>query len=181
MIDIKKLLTDNGIEESVATSCAEAIKQEIPKDFVSKQQYKKKTDEIDSLHGTITDLEVKVEKLETDEFKTKYETLENDFNAYKENIEKEKVNSTKIDLFKSSLKESGLNEKIIDLVSKTYDFDKIEIEEGKIKDWDNLKNPLIEEYKPFVAETVIEGAGSATPPANNNTNTDPFLQGFDMK
>lgn len=167
MIDIKKILLDNGIDEGVASECANAIKQEIPKDFVSKVQYKKKTDEIDTLNGKIADLEIDVQKAGTDEYKSKYETLETEFKTYKNNIETEKVNGTKKNKLTELLKKEGANEKLVGLLLKEFDLEKIEIDGDNIKDWDNVIKPVKEGYSDCFATVETVGNPPATPPQNN--------------
>ena len=165
MLDIKAILKANGIEGEAVSTIADAIKLEIPKDFVAKTQYNKKIAAIEDLNVTIADLQAKAEIQNTDEYKTKYEALETEFNDFKQNIETEKVNSTKTDLLRKKLQTEGVNEKVIKLLEKEFDLNTLEVENDDIKDWDNLINPVKENYSDFFKVTeTIQGNPPNTPP-----------------
>ena len=168
MFDIKKILTDNGVSSEVVDTIANTIKAEIPKEFVSKVQYRKKTDEVDNLNGKIADLEIEVQKAGTDEYKSKYETLEADFNTYKADIENGKTLVEKTNLVKAIMTEQGFkNERLANLLLKDLDLNNIEIEGGKIKDTESLVKNLNDNYSDFKTTTEVGGNPPATPPANN--------------
>lgn len=162
-MDIKAILKANGIDGEVVDTIAETIKAEIPKEFVSKAQYSKKVNLIDELNTTIADLEAKTG---TDEYKSKYEALEKEFNDFKTGIETEKTNATKSSTLREQLKAEGFNEKMIKLLEKNFDLETIEIEEDKIKGWDDMIKPIREEYADFIPKETQTGNPPATPPAN---------------
>jgi hypothetical protein len=70
-MDLKAILKRCGLEGELVDTIADTIKAEIPKEFVSKQQYNKKVGAIDELNNTIADLEAKIENSNTDEYKSK--------------------------------------------------------------------------------------------------------------
>ncbi len=164
-MDIKAILIKNGISGEVVDTIAETIKAEIPKEFVSKVQYSKKVNLIDELNTTIADLEAKTG---TDEYKAKYETLEKEFNDYKTSIETEKTNASKSSTLREHLKAEGFNEKIINLLTKNFDLEKVEVEEGKIKGWEEMVKPMKEEYGEFISVETQTGNPPANPPVINN-------------
>lgn len=110
-MDLKAILKRCGLEGELVDTIADTIKAEIPKEFVSKQQYNKKVGAIDELNNTIADLEAKIENSNTDEYKSKYEALQSEFDTYKNNIEVEKSNEQKRGLLTEQLKKEGFNEK----------------------------------------------------------------------
>lgn len=162
MLDIKTILEKNGITGEVVDTIADTIKQEIPKEFVSKTQYAKKVNLIDELNTTIADLEAKEG---TDGYKEKYDTLVQEFDTYKGNIETEKINNVKSSTLREQLKTEGFNEKLVKLLEKNFDLKQIEVEEEKIKGWDELIKPFKEEYKDFISVKMEEGQKAPTPPA----------------
>lgn len=169
MIDIKKILTDAGVSSELVDTIADTIKAEIPKEFVSKVQYNKKVAAIDGLNETIADLEAKANNANTDEYKSKYEALENEFNEFKQGIETEKVNGTKKSKLTELLKKEGANEKLVGLLLKEFDLEKIEIDGDNIKDWDNVIKPVKEGYSDCFATVETVGNPPATPPKGNPT------------
>lgn len=158
MIDIKKILADNGITGDVVNTIADTIKAEIPKEFVSKIQYSKKVNLIDELNNNIADLEAKAGAGEgSNEFKEKFEALNTEFEQYKANIVTEQTNGQKKSLIIDSLKKEGFNEKIINLLVKDFDLEKIEVEEDKIKGWEETITSFKETYKDFIQVEETQG------------------------
>lgn len=162
-MDIKAILKSHGIEEEVASTIAEKLNAEIPKEFVSKKQYQKKVSAIDELNETIADLEAKATSNGAQE---ELDKLKQEFETYKNNIETEKTNATKSSTLREQLKAEGFNEKMIKLLEKNFDLETIEIEENKIKGWDDMIKPIREEYADFIPKETQTGNPPATPPAN---------------
>jgi chromosome condensin MukBEF complex kleisin-like MukF subunit len=107
-----------------------------------------------------------------DPYKEKYEKLKKEHDEYKKDVEAKATAAKKESAFKAMLKEIGIPEKRIDSVLKVSDVSTIEFdEEGKIKDGEKLKESLKSEWGDFIATTKIEGAKSATPPANTGKTT----------
>ena len=167
MLDIKKILIDNGVTEEVAEVCTGKLKAEIPKDFVSKVQYKKKSELIDELNGKMADLEIQLNKGDTDEYKTKFETLENEFNNYKTEIETKENNRIKTNTLTGMLKQEGANENVLDLLTKAFDLNGISVKDNQIENWDELIKPVKDKYASCFGVTEIVGNTPATPPLNN--------------
>ena len=168
-MDIKKILLGNGISEDLATNCADALKREIPKEFVSKTQYKKKSELVDELNGKIADLEIQATKGNTDEYKTKYAELEKEYNDYKTGIETKETNRLKTNKITEMLKKEGANEGVLNLLTKAFDLSTVEIENDNIKDWENVLKPVKEQYSGCFATTTTTGNPPATPPQGNIT------------
>lgn len=162
-MDIKAILKSHGIEEEVASTIAEKLNAEIPKEFVSKKQYQKKVSAIDELNETIADLEAKATSNGAQE---ELDKLKQEFETYKNNIETEKTNATKSSTLREQLKAEGFNEKMIKLLEKNFDLESIEIEEDKIKGWDDMIKPIREEYADFIPVETQTGNPPATPPVN---------------
>ena len=162
-MDIKAILKSHGIEEEVASTIAEKLNAEIPKEFVSKKQYQKKVSAIDELNETIADLEAKATSNGAQE---ELDKLKQEFETYKNNIETEKTNATKSSTLREQLKAEGFNEKMIKLLEKNFDLETIEIEEDKIKGWEDMIKPIREEYADFIPKETQTGNPPATPPTN---------------
>ena len=170
MIDIKKILTDNGVSGEVVDTIADTIKAELPKDFVPKNQYNKKVGQIDYLNNKIADLEANASN---DTSKADYEALKNEFETYKSDIENGKVTETKTNAIKELLKSQGVkNDKLANLLIKEFDINSIELEDNKIKGADDLLKPIRENYNDFFTTTTVEGASPATPPQSTPTHTE---------
>lgn len=168
-MDIKQTLIDNGIDAEIAEKASKSIKSDIGKEFVAKDQYAKKI-------SAIGDLQVKYDALEAEygtmegkakdatKYKNDYDNLVTEHNNYKQEVETKESNSTKTSKLIESLKSEGFNEKIIPLLTKEFDVSKIEIEEDKIKGWEEMSKGVKESYKDFITVTGAEGNPPATPP-----------------
>lgn len=181
-MDIKAILSKHGIEADKVTAITDEIKMEIPKEFVPKSQYNKKVSQIDDLNNQVADLEAKAENFNTDEYKSKYEALNQEFETYKTNLETQKVQQTKADKLREALMGNGIkNEKLANLLLKELDIDAVELEDGALKGHEELLNGIKENYSDFFGVTKVVGNNPATPPTGNGQNgADPFLDGFGL-
>ena len=162
-MDIKAILKSHGIEEEVASTIAEKLNAEIPKEFVSKKQYQKKVSAIDELNETIADLEAKATSNGAQE---ELDKLKQEFETYKNNIETEKTNAVKSSTVREQLKAEGFEESIIELLEGKIDINSIEIVENKIKGWEDMVKPMKEKYGKFILTETQTGNPPATPPTN---------------
>lgn len=170
-MDIKAILKTAGVEGDKIEGLVSTFGAEIAKEFVKKVQYNKKVQELDTAKEQLNDYEALKDK--PNEYKEKFETLQNEFNTYKTGIENEKAHSQKVDLVKSNLEKAGYTDKrIVNLMIKAFDVDKMEIENNVIKGWDELSKGVIEEYTDFKSEVKIDGASAGNPPVGNNVNLD---------
>lgn len=161
-MNLKDILKQYGVEERVS-EIESAITSQLHTEYVPKTQYNKKVNALDKLQEKVDDLEARQSK---DEYKTKFEDLEKEFNDYKQNIELEKTNSSKTNALVGALKETGFDESIIDLLKKDFDLSKIEVEDNKIKGWEEIVKPYTEKYKGFINTQTIEGNQGAKPISN---------------
>jgi len=185
-MDIKQTLIDNGIDTEVAEKTSKSIKADIGKEFVSKEQYNKKAGSIAEFEDKIKELEASKIDLESEnsksaKYKKDYDNLVVEHNAYKTEVETKETNATKTSKLRENLKTDGFNEKIIPLLTKEFDLNKMEIVEDKIKGWDELSKGVKENYKDFITTTSTEGKPPATPPITPPENDDPFLAGLMSK
>lgn len=169
-MDLKKILSMNGVEADKIDTLVESIKSELHTEFVPKTQYNKKVNQIDTLQEKLNDLEAKAET--PNEYKQKYDELNSEFELYKTNIETEKVNKSKLSLLKTKLKNDGIEkENLIDLLCKGIDLDSIEVENDDIKGWEELSKTYKENYSDFYTSTEITGGKEPTTPPTGGTPT----------
>lgn len=168
-MNIKEILKANGVEAEKLDDIVDTINNEyIGQNFVSKKQYSKRTSEIASLNEKIADLESNNTGSKASEWENKYNTLKQDFDGYKANIEAEKNNSIKIEKIKSNLLADGVNEKLVNLLVKEIDLESVTLKDNTIEKWEDISKPLKENYADFYSKTKIDGAPPAVPPLDNN-------------
>ena len=66
--------------------------------------------------------------------------------ATKSGYESEKAKAEKHSALLKQLSADGADPKLINLIEKEFDLEKIELDEGKIKDWESLSKPIKEQY-----------------------------------
>ena len=111
---------------------------------------------------------LKSENLSSSEYKNKYELEKKAFEDFKKNIETEKVNSTKDKLYRKLLAENHVKSNKIDLIMRTVNLDKLELDgEDKLKDSADLNKSIMKDWEDFIEVTEVKGTDTATPPKGN--------------
>jgi hypothetical protein len=171
-MDIIRLLTEAGLDTETAKKAETAINKALPLEFVAKDQYNKKVAELD---GSKAELK---KYGDYDQIKTNLQKTEEEFTKFKTDTEAEKTTGTKRNALKSHLETAGANPKLIALLEREFDLEKIALEGDKIKDWDTLIKPVKENYGEIFGTIESKGAAVSTPPKSSNSEPDPFLDGF---
>ena len=145
-----------------------AISTAVGNEFVEKSRYKAKLEEIDALteeKQTAQDSATTAEK-----WKTKYQALKDDFDAYKTEQTKKESHAAKEKAYRALLQEAGVSEKRLESVLKVSDVDSVELDEkGAIKGADKLTESIKSEWADFITTTETKGANTSNPPANGGT------------
>ena len=177
----RSFLTALGIEKEVMQqildehgATVELLKEKANEDFDKRAE---------KLQKTIDDLQSKVDSIDPDsgEWKEKHDMLKKEFDDFKAGIETEKTTMSKRTALHAHLKADGANEKLIELLESKFDFAKLELEGEKIKGWEDLAKPVKEQFSEVFGTVEERGANPAVPPKGGNTNSDPFLDGFNEK
>lgn len=137
------------------------------------------TDTVDGLKADVAKYKGDAEKLskvqkELDEIKAagdggweeKYKTVKKDFDDYKQAQATKEARVAKEAAYRALLKEAGISEKRIDTVLKVSDVDAVELEDGKLKGADQLKQQIKTDWADFIVKETAQGAQTATPPVN---------------
>lgn len=171
-MDILSILKSNvdesgNISSEKFSEVANAINNAVGKEFVDKKRYNERLTEIDTLKGEKQNAEDKATGAE--KWKTKYDALKDDFEAYKKDVSAKESKATRESAYKKLLKEAGVSEKRIDAVLKVSDVDSLEMEDdGSFKDSDKILESIKEEWSDFITTTETRGAKTATPPKSTN-------------
>lgn len=171
-MDILSILKSNvdesgNISSEKFSEVASAINNAVGKEFVDKKRYNEKLTEIDALKGEKQNAEDKATGAE--KWKTKYDALKDDFEAYKKDVSAKESKATRESAYKKLLKEAGVSEKRIDAVLKVSDVDSLEMEDdGSFKDSNKILENIKEEWADFITTTETRGAKTATPPKSTN-------------
>lgn len=142
-MNYKELLGDKYTAE-----LEKSIKAEIGKEFIPKEQYNKKVDELKGETDELKDTKEKMDKLQKDideyaksdktieELKEKLETTNAEFETFKADNAKRETNRGKLESLRKAF-DGKINKDSVDLISGTYDLEKITIDsKGDVVDFD---------------------------------------------
>ena len=167
----RKALSAMGIDETKIEQIIEMHSETVNglKDQIS--EYKSQADKLPSISKELEEL--KQTSSQPDEYKAKYESEKKAFEDFKKNIEIEKANSTKDKLYRQLLSENHVKSNKIDLIMRTVNLDKLELDgEDKLKDSADLNKSIIKDWEDFIESTEVKGTDTANPPYQSDTNID---------
>ena len=165
-MNILKILKGLGIEDDLASQIETGIKSEIHKSFVSKEQYNKKIDSLNSLETKIKEIETKkqpVGEKVKDENSEVINSILAKLNQFEER-EKKQAAQARLDKIKTELETKGMNPKISSLVLKNIDLD---------SDDSDIINNISNNYSEYFTKVNIEGTE-----ANSKNNFSPGKTGY---
>ena len=165
-MNILEIMKGLGIEDDVASQIETGIKSEIHKSFVSKEQYNKKIDSLNSLEAKIKEIETKkqpVGEKVKDENSEVINSILAKLNQFEER-EKKQAAQTRLDKIKTELETKGMNPKISSLVLKNIDLD---------SDDSDIINNISNDYSEYFTKVNIEGTE-----ANSKNNFSPGKTGY---
>lgn len=161
---------DGNIPSEAIAKLVKAISTAVGNEFVEKSRYKAKLEEIDALteeKQTAQDSATTAEK-----WKTKYQALKDDFDAYKADQTAKETRSAKEKAYTELLKAAGVPDKRIAAVLKVSDLDAVELDDkGAVKDSEKLTESIKTEWADFIPTTTETGPNTPNPPANNPPKT----------
>lgn len=165
-MNILEILKGLGIEDDLASQIETGIKSEIHKSFVSKEQYNKKIDSLNSLEAKIKEIETKkqpVGEKVKDENSEVINSILAKLNQFEER-EKKQAAQARLDKIKTELETKGMNPKISSLVLKNIDLDSDDLD---------IINNISNDYSEYFTKVNIEGTE-----ANSKNNFSPGKTGY---
>lgn len=156
-------IEDDKVDEIISahTDTVNALKEQ-------RDSYKEAADKLPSVQKELNDMKANAKE---DPYKEKYEALQNEYKEYKDSVNKEKEKAAKEKAYRELVKDAGISEKRIDSIIKVTDIDAIEMDENGIKDYDNVKQKVREEWSDFIVTETKAGAKTSTPPKNQGGTT----------
>ena len=175
----RKFLSAMGIESDKIDEIITAHRETVDALKEERDSYKADAEQLTSIKTELESYKEKVSKYDKDAWETKYnemkaakEKVEKDFNDFKTDTQAKETKANKRNAYRSLLKDVGVVEKSLDAVLKVTDLDSIELDEkGAIKNADELKNTVKNEWAEFIGTNSEQGANTPHPPANNGGNS----------
>lgn len=161
---------DGNIPVAAIQTLVTAISNAVGNEYVAKERYKEKLNEIDELTGKLQTAEDSVATAE--KWKTKYEAMKEDFTNFKADQAKKESRAAKETAYRALLKQAGVSEKRIEAVLKVSDVDGVELnEKGEITDVKDRLKSIKDEWADFIETTEVKGAQTPNPPVNTGGHT----------
>jgi hypothetical protein len=173
-IDFEALITkhageDGNIPAANVGKIISAISSAVGREFVAKERYNAKLEEITQLEQDKAAAEDSATKAGS--WEKKYNTLKEQFDTFKTDTEaKAKLNDVKA-AYRKLLTDEGIAAKYIDTVIRATSFDGMKLDaEGKLEKVDDLKTAIGKDWADFKASTKTKGADVENPPKDNPGN-----------
>lgn len=172
-IDFEALITkhvgeDGNIPASGIAKMASAISSAVGREFVAKERYNAKLDEIETLKGEKQTAEDNATN--AGKWKDKYNALKSEYDTYKSDTEaKAKLSDVKA-AYKKLLEDSDIDSKRLDTIIKATSFDGMKLgDDGKLEKADELKKAIDSEWADFKVSTRTVGTRVENPPRNDSS------------
>ena len=176
----RKFLEALGIEQAKIDEIISAHTEVTNSLKADRDSYKEKAEKYDETKTELDKAKSELEKVNKDEYKTKYESLEAEFNKYKTDIAEKEVKGKKEEAYKKMLKEIGVNEKSIGAIVKVKDLSSLKLDDkGNIVDVDTLKESEKKDWEGFIIKSEEEGQDPNTPPDHQHENVDTTTMSMD--
>jgi len=181
----RKFLSALGIEGdkvdeiiNAHSETVEALKEERDNARKEADGFKAKANNADTLQKELDALKTEAEKNGGNAWKIKYDAMveernkiKADFDTFKNETSAKETKASKERAYRAILKSAGVSEKRIDSIIKVTDIDKVELDEsGNVKDESKAIESIKTEWADFITTDGIQGANTATPPANDSSN-----------
>lgn len=168
----RKALVAMGIEAEkidqiieMHTETVDALKAEREAAKEEAKKYKEDSERLSSVEKELSELKAKAEQ--PDAYKEKYEKVKKEYESYRGEITAKETKAAKTKAYREMLKDVGISDKRLDSVMRVADLNTIELEEdGSIKNVDELKTQVKDEWSDFIVSTSTKGATTPTPPSN---------------
>ena len=176
----RKFLEALGIEQAKIDEIISAHTEVTNALKADRDNYKEKAEKYDETKTELDKAKSELEKVNKDEYKTKYESLEAEFNKYKTDIAEKEVKGKKEEAYKKMLKEIGVNEKSISAILKVKDLSSLKLDDkGNIVDVDTLKESEKKDWEGFIIESEVHGQDPSTPPDKQHETVDTTQMSMD--
>ena len=164
----RKMLKAMSIEDEKIDQIIEAHTETVNALKAERDEFKAEAEKIPGIQKELDKIKEDAEKNESkNPWKVKYDALKEEFEGFKAEEKAKATKSAKEKAYRDLLKEVGVTDKRISAVIKVTDFDKVELDdEGKIKDVEDHKKSIKDEWSDFIATSGTQGANTSNPPGN---------------
>ena len=166
----RRFLNALGIEAEKVDQIIEGHSEAVEALKAQRDEAKAEAEALRTEAEKVPGLEKQVEELsnapkEGDEWKAKYDEEHESFEAFKAQVEADRVLAEKAGAYRSLLRDAGVEERFIDDIMGVTDLSGIAFEDGKLADAEGVKKVVSEKYATFIPQKRTDGAKVDDPPA----------------
>ena len=166
----RKLLEGMGIEDKAIESIIEAHSETVNGLKADRDKYKEQAQRVPDLQKQLE--EAKEAAADPNEWQKKYDDEHKAFEDFKAKVEQDKAAADKAKAYRGMLTAAGIDPKRIDAIMRVTDLSQVEMEDGKLKDTENLQESAKQEWSDFVVKSNTQGSNPATPPTKPSPNVE---------
>lgn len=163
----RKFLATMGIEPDKIDEIIEAHIETVNGIKAERDELKTTASKADEYKRELDDTKAKLDAADKDGFKAKYESLQTEFDTFKQTVQDKEITSAKDKAYREMLVNAGISEKRLDTVMRVTDLTKVELVDGKLKDAEELTKQAKTEWADFVVSEGKRGAETETPPGTD--------------
>lgn len=170
-IDFEALITkhageDGNIPAANIAKIVSAISSAVGREFVPKDRYNAKLDEITQLEQDKAAAEDSATK--AGKYEERYNKEHEAFEKYKSDVEAKAALDAVKEAYKGLLSEASIDPKRHATIMRATSFDGLKLDkDGKLENVDKLKADIEKDWADFKVTTTTKGAQVENPPANN--------------
>ena len=170
-IDFEALITkhageDGNIPAANIAKIVSAISSAVGREFVPKDRYNAKLDEITQLEQDKAAAEDSATK--AGKYEERYNKEHEAFQKYKSDVEAKAALDAVKEAYKGLLSEASIDPKRHATIMRATSFDGLKLDkDGKLENVDKLKADIEKDWADFKVTTTTKGAQVENPPANN--------------
>lgn len=138
-----------------------------------RDKYKADAEKLEAVQSELDKAKAKVVELtDNEEWKTKYEALNGEFESYKTEQSNKATRQAQEKAFVEALKEAGVSDKMLGMILDTKKADAIIgaiafDKDGNVKGLDGLSKQITTDYADYISTSNTTGATTITPPKND--------------
>ena len=164
----RKMLKAMGIEEEKIEQIIEEHAETVNALKQQRDQYKVDAEKLPGVQKELDEYKEAAEKDGENPYKAKYEETQQKFDDYKAEVTARETKAKKTAAYRKLLKDAKVSEKRLDSILKLSPVDDIELDDkGEIKDAENIKKKIEEEWSDFIVTEETRGAESNNPPGGS--------------
>lgn len=162
----RKMLRAMGIEDEKIDQIIEAHGETVDALKAERDALAAKADQLDQVTAELDKLKARPD----DGFKEKYEAEHAEFEAFKAEVDSKNAMAEKRQLYRQLLQDAGIDPKRQEAVLRVADLDSLEVENGEVKDREDVVKQVADDWADFVVQSTTKPAPVPNPPTNPGGN-----------